>query len=273
VAHESSFHPGASPAIISWIVSRFARSLYVAAVAVTSACTRQLAPAPIPSATMPVVHITGPAAAGMGRVIVDVPEGPVPIYIARMEARQQDNGTRRPTFRFFDLPPALACKDTPCVIDVPPGNILIGFPVLGCRPAIDYDLVHVGLDASVYRRSVAVFEDDTGAEKILGIIAASLGSATTITGVVLLPVGASKDNKELAIGGGITLGAGALLLTAGILMIRQDSATYRPGSANHFDWVPPATPAQAPSAQPGRSPLEVFPYYDCSWSSRSNGAG
>jgi hypothetical protein len=221
---------------------------------------------------MPTVRVAGPPAPGMGRLIVDVAEGPVPIYIARMEARQQDNGSRRATFRFFDLPPALACKETPCVIDVPPGNILIGFPVLGCRPAIDYDLVHIGLDTSVYRRSVAVFVDETGAEKILGIIAASLGAGAAITGTVLLPVGASRDNKELAIGGGITLGAGALLLTAGILMIRHDSATYRPGSANHFD--APAAPAPAGvDATPRRSPLEVFPYYDCSWGSRTNGAG
>src|SRR5207237_10370575 len=123
-----------------------------------------------------------PPASGNGRLIVDVPEGPVPVYRARLEARKQDNGARRPTFRFFDLPPELICKETPCVIDEPPGNILIGFPVLGCDAAIDYDLVHVGLETSVYRRSVAVFENDTGAEKIVGIVGASLGAAASITG-------------------------------------------------------------------------------------------
>src|SRR4029079_9515392 len=134
-----------------------------------------------------------------GRLIIDVAEGPVPVYRGRIEARKQDNGTRRPSFRFFDLPPELICKETPSVIDEPPGNILIGFPVLGCKPAIDYDLVHVGLDPSIYRRSLGIFEDDTGAEKIVGIVSASLGAAASITGIALLPAGLSKDNDRLAV--------------------------------------------------------------------------
>jgi len=252
------------------IVSHFIRGLGVAGVVMTSACTRQLAPAPIPTAVVPVVRIEAPPLQGNGRLIVDVPEGPVPVYRARFEARKQDNGA----FRFFDLPPELVCKQTPCVIDAPPGNILIGFPVLGCRPAIDYDLVHVGLDPRVYRRSLAIFENETGAEKIVGIVGASLGAAATITGIALLPVGLSKDNGALAAAGGITLGAGALVLTAGILMIRHDSATYRPGSANHFEAsvsTPATTVRTAPSST--QSPLEVFPYYDCSWGSRRGGTG
>lgn len=224
---------------------------------------------------MPAVHLEGPPAQGNGRLIVDVPEGPVPVYRAHFEARQQDNGTRRPTFGFFDLPAELLCKETPCVIDAPPGNILIGFPVLGCRPAIDYDLVHVGLEPRVYRRSLAIFENDTGVERIVGIVGASLGAAAAITGTALLPVGLSRDNNTLSAAGGISLGAGALVLTAGILMIRHDSATYRPGSANHFEASisTPAATVRAPSPAPARSPLEVFPYYDCSWGSRRAGSG
>jgi hypothetical protein len=208
-----------------------------------------------------------------GSLIVDVPEGSVPVYRARLEARKQDNGTRRPTFRFFDLPAEKICDGTPCVIDEPPGNILIGFPVLGCRPAIDFDLVHVGLDPSVYRRSLAIFEDETGAEKIVGIVAASLGAAASITGIVLLPSGISKDNSGLTAAGGITLGAGALALTVGILMIRHDSATYRPGSANHFEATGVTSGARLTVSPSARSPLEQYPYYECSWGSRRAGTG
>lgn len=217
---------------------------------------------------MPAVHVSGPPAAGTGRLIVDVAEGPVPVYRARIDAQKLEDGARHARYRIVDVPPELVCKETPCVIDEPPGNILIGFPVLGCQPAIDFDLVHVGLDASVYRRSVAVFADDTGAEKILGIIAASVGGTAAFTGAVLLPVGIGHSSG-LTIAGGITLGAGALLTTAGILMIRHDSATYRPGSANHFEAT--AAPTTAPS--PTRSPLEVYPYYDCSWGSHRGGTG
>ncbi len=222
---------------------------------------------------MPVVQVTASPVQGHGRLIVDVAEGSVPVYRARFEARRQDNGARHPTFRWFDLPTELVCKETPCVIDEPPGNILIGFPVLGCKPAIDYDLVHVGLEPRVYRRSLAVFENETGAEKIVGIVGASLGSAAVITGIALLPVGASKDNTSLAAAGGITLGAGALLLTAGVLMIRHDSATYRPGSANHFEASMSIGAGVRATAAPTQSPLEVYPYYDCSWGSRRGGTG
>lgn len=215
---------------------------------------------------MPIVDVSVTPVQGNGRLIVDVPEGPVPVYRAHFDPRKQDSGGRHPTFRFYDLPPELLCKETPCVIDAPPGNILIGFPVLGCRPAIDYDLVHVGLEPRVYRRSLAIFENDTGAEKIVGIVAASVGAAAVITGGVLLPVGVTAA-------GGITLGAGAIALTAGILMIRHDSASYRPGSANHFEaTISTQTPTVRVSA-PKQSPLEVYPYYDCSWGSRQGGTG
>ncbi len=252
-------------------MSRFTPALYAGLIGAT-ACTRQLAPAPIPAAITPTVHITAAPAEGKGRLIVDVAEGPVPVYRGRLEARKQDNGTRRPTYRFFDLPPELICNETPCVIEEPPGNILIGFPVLGCRPAIDFDLVHVGLDPRVYRRSLAIFEDETGAERIVGIVAASLGAAAAITGIVLVPVGAGNDNGVLT-AGAITLGAGAIALTAGILMIRHDSATYRPGSANDFELsLAPGGTTVSPSPQK-RSPLEVYPYYDCSWGARRGGTG
>jgi hypothetical protein len=196
-------------------------------------------------------------------VIVDSVEGPTPVFRVRIEPRQQDNGTRRPTFRFFELPPELVCKETPCVVDTPPGNILLGFPVLGCEEAFEYELVHVGPDPSVYRRSLSVYENDTGAEQILGIIAASVGSAATITGIALVP----QDSDRVQVAGGITLGAGALLITAGVLMIRHDSATYRPGSANHFAApMPVETPGGV--VPPRRSPLSMFRAHPCNWSSR-----
>jgi hypothetical protein len=201
----------------------------------------------------------------MGRVVVDVPEGPSPVYLGRIEARPQDNGTRRPTFRFYELPPQQVCKDTPCVVDHPPGNILLGFPVAGCTQGLEFELVNVGPHPSVYRRSLSLYEDNSGTEKILGIIATSIGASAGITGIALLPAGASNDNNRLAIAGGITLGAGALLTTIGILMIRHDSATYRPGSAIHFD---AEVPLGGPQAAPSRpSPLSVR-QHECSWVQR-----
>jgi hypothetical protein len=206
----------------------------------------------------------------MGRVIVDVPEGSSPVYLGRLEARPVDNGpTRRKTFAFFDLPDVLLCEGTPCVVDHAPGNILLGFPVAGCTKGMDYDLVHVGPHPSVYRRSLSILRDDTGAERIVGIVAASLGVAGAITGLAL--VGASDDGNKLALAGGITLGAGALVTTIGVLMIRHDSPTYRPGSANHFD---PEAPMGSPQPVPPRPSALDVPTTDCVRTSRGGvGAG
>ncbi|MBA3463384.1 MAG: hypothetical protein H0T46_25740 [Deltaproteobacteria bacterium] len=230
-----------------------------------AACVKRLPPAPTPAAVVPAVHVSGPPAPGLGRIVVDVPEGPSPVYLARIEARPQDNGTRRPTFRFFELPPELVCKETPCVVDHPRGNILLGFPVAGCTQGTEYELVHVGPHPSVYTRSLSLYEDNTGTEKILGIIGTSIGAAAGITGIALLPAGLSNDNNRLAVAGGITLGAGALLTTIGILMIRHDSATYRPGSANHFDAPAPLGGGQP--APPRPSPLNIQSH-ECNWAQR-----
>lgn len=244
-------------------MSLFTRSLCVAAL--TAGCVKRLPPAPMPAAVLPSVQITAAPAEGMGRVIVDVPEGSSPVYLARIETRPQDNPGRRGTFRFIELEPELVCNGTPCVVDHAPGNILLGFPVAGCNQGNEFELVNVGLNPSIYRRSLSLYEDNTGTEKILGIIGTSVGAAAAITGIALLPAGASNDNNSLAVAGGITLGAGALLTTIGILMIRHDSATYRPGSANHYDLTAPVPPGPPPAG----SAMNVQSH-ECSWA-RSSG--
>ena len=87
---------------------------------------------------------------------------------------------------------------------------------------------------SVYRRSLSVYEGNTGALRTMGIIGTSVGGAALITGIVLLPIGLADDSDGLTTAGGLTLGLGAAVMTLGILAIRRDSPTYRPGASNHF---------------------------------------
>jgi len=151
-----------------------------------------------------------------------------------MEPRQIDDEQGRARLWIVELPEPL-CAITPCVVEPPLGNMVLGFPVAGNPGALDLELVHVGNEPSVYRRTLSRYEDkDQGATTILGIIAASLGGASVITGTVLLPIGLADDNDDLAIAGGITLAAGAAALALGILAIRADADTYQPGAANHF---------------------------------------
>lgn len=130
------------------------------------------------------------------------------------------------------------CAISPCATDVPAGNVLLGFPVVG-KQAMEVELVNVGPDPSVYRRSLSIYEDNTGTTRVLGIIATAVGGASMMTGAALLPIGLARDNGGLTMAGGISLGAGTVALVLGILAMRADSPTYRPGSSNHF---PLATP-------------------------------
>lgn len=197
------------------------------------ACVKQLPPAPTPETVAPPIQAAGPPPSGHGRLVVDVVDGPTPVQRIRMASKQVDNGHGRVSHRFFESPEVL-CAASPCIADVPAGNVLLGFPVLGDPRSMEIELVHVGPETSVYRRSLSVYEDRTGGVRVFGIVTAAVGASAAITGTALLPIGLSDDNHALATAGGITLGAGVALLSLGIWALRHDSPTYRPGSSNHF---------------------------------------
>lgn len=207
-------------------------------------CVRRLPAAATPESVAPPLDAAAATAPGAGRLVVEVVDGPTPVHQVRMAPRQVDDGAGRVSFR-FDESTELLCAASPCVADVATGNILLGFPVIGDRDAMEIELVHVGPDPSVYRRSLSVYRDDSGAVGVLGIVGASVGGAALITGVVLLPIGLAKDNDGLATAGGITLGVGAALLALGVWAIRHDAPTFRPGSSNHFPLLTPG-PGGAP---------------------------
>lgn len=201
-------------------------------------CTKRLPPAPTPQAIAPASLASRPAPpAGQSRLVVDVVDGPTPVHRVQMVSEPVDLGDGRTTFRFLESP-VLFCSASPCIADVAPGNLLLGFPVPGDPAAMEMELVHVGQNTSVYRRALSHYDGETGATRVLGIIAASLGGASAMTGTALLPIGLADDHDALTATGAITLGAGAALITLGILAINADAPTYRPGSSVHFS-IPP----------------------------------
>lgn len=210
-------------------MSRLAQSVPL----VLFACVKQLPPAPTPAAVAPPVQAPTPPAEGHGRLIIDVVDAPVAVQRIRMESKPVEREGHT-AYRFFESPSVL-CPRVPCVTDVPAGNLLLGFPELGDRGETEVELVHVAAgETSVYRRALSIYTDDTGGLRVFGIVSTSLGGAAAMTGVVLLPIGLAKDIDGMSIAGGITLGAGALLLAFGIWAINHDAPTYRPGSSNHF---------------------------------------
>lgn len=229
--------------ILSSIRRRAQRGLSIRALAAvcavtTAACVKQLPPAPTPTAAPPAVDTSAAVPEGHGRLIVDVVDGPTPVRRVAMESEAFNDGNGDTRYRFFESPQPL-CSSSPCVADLPLGNVLLMFPVRG-KSTTEVELVHVGAEPTVYRRSLSVYErKKKGATYVLGIIAASVGTAAAITGVTLLPIGLGDDNRDLAFAGGITLAAGALLVAVGVWAIRRNSDTFRPGSSIHFSFGSP----------------------------------
>ncbi|HEY5936481.1 MAG TPA: hypothetical protein VIU61_17640 [Kofleriaceae bacterium] len=196
---------------------------------VLGACVKRLPPAPTPEPVVPAI----PAA--KGQLVVDVVEGPTPVQRVGMEARPQDNGRGRVSYQFVETP-QLLCR-SPCAADAA-GNILLGFPVIG-NNELEVELVHVGPDPSVYRRSLSIYEDRSGGLRVFGIVATAVGGGSLAAGATFLPLGLSRDNDAMTTAGIITLGAGVALLAFGIWAIRKDAPTFRPGSSNHFPLAAP----------------------------------
>lgn len=207
-------------------------AILAAVAAGPSACVKYLPPAPPPPPVAPRVDAPAPPA-GTARLVVDVVEGAIPVQRVHMRPEPSDNGRGRLSVRFVEVPEPL-CTSTPCVADLPPGNILLGFPVLGDPGSREVELVHVGPEPSVYRRSLSIYDGRTGGLRVFGILGTSIGGTSMIAGTTLLPIGLAKDSAGLTLAGGITLGAGAALLALGIWAIRHDAPTFRPGSSSHF---------------------------------------
>ena len=212
-----------------------ARSLTIAAALASGACVRQLAPAPTPDAVPPpeAAALASAPADGQGRLVVDVVDGPTPVQRMYVGSEPEAEPSGRVHYRLFEQAQPL-CPASPCVLAVPPGNIALGFPVIGDRGALEIELVHVAAGTSVYRRRLSQYEDRTGALRTLGILGTAIGGAAMVTGAVLLPIGLGKDHDGLTTSGGISLGVGAALTAFGIWAIRKDAPTFRPGASIHF---------------------------------------
>lgn len=199
------------------------------------ACVRHLPAPPPPPAIVPAVAPAASAETGARdhRLIVDVVDGHGPVNRVEMRAVAADNGRGRTRYRFSEEM-QIACAKPPCTLHVPSGNVILGFPVLGRPDDVEVELVHVAEDPSIYRRTLSVYDDKSGSLQTIGIVMASIGGASMMTGTVLLPIGLASDRDSMSLAGAVTLGAGTALLAFGIWALRHDADTFRPGSANHY---------------------------------------
>lgn len=203
-------------------------------VAFGSACgTTRLPRATPPERTVPDVDLSTAPPEGHGRLVIDVVEGPTSVEQVHMEPEPIEGDDGRVSYEVRETYEDL-CDTTPCVLDLRPGNIILGFPVIGDEKAVKIDLVHVGQDTSVYRRSLAVYDPRKGGAYKFGIFSASLGASAIIAGLPMVPVGFSDRRYGLGTAGAVTLGVGAALVALGIHLIKVHSPTFRPGNWTHY---------------------------------------
>ncbi len=197
-----------------------------------AACTVQLPPAATPAPIAPRIEAAPPPPTGYGRLVVDVVDGATPVYRVQMTPEELRDPKGRVRYRFVETRGPL-CEQTPCATDVPSGNLALGFPVTGDAERLEVELVHVGTEVSVYRRALSTHEG-RGGGFTLSVVGTSIGGGALMTGAALLPIGLGTDNDGMTLAGAISLGAGALLVTLGVIGIRSNAARFRPGASNHF---------------------------------------
>jgi hypothetical protein len=206
---------------------RSALILQVSALA-AAGCIHELPPRATPGPVVPPPE-TAPPAPGLGRLYVDVVDGPT--YVRVVKPITVGVTVNDEPFETEVLDDQATCT-SPCVFDLPLGRQLLAFPVRGSG-GVDLARVIVSPRPTVYRRALG-YRQRGGAGFVLGILGASFGGASFVTGAALFPTGLATDNHALTLAGGITLGAGALLTAAGILAIMNHPLGEQAGAGAQY---------------------------------------
>jgi hypothetical protein len=204
-------------------------ALLLEVLALTAAgCIHELAPRATPGPVVPPGAILPPAP-GLGRIYVDVVDGPTLVRVVKPVAVTETVNDQQ--FDTEELEDQATCT-APCVLDLPLGRHLLAFPVRGAG-GVDLARVIASPSPTVYRRALG-WRQRGSAGFVLGVLGASFGGASFATGAALLPTGLAKDSRGLTLAGGITLGVGALLTAAGILAITNNPLVEQAGAGAQY---------------------------------------
>jgi hypothetical protein len=191
-------------------------------------CIHELPPRAIPGLEVP-PPATSPLAAGFGRIYVDVVDGPTWVRVVKPITVTETMNNEQ--FESEELEDQATCT-SPCVLDLPVGRHLLAFPVRGAG-GVDLAGVIVSPTPTLYRRALG-WRQRGGAGFILGVLGASFGGTSFVTGAALLPVGLARDSHGLTLAGGITLGVGALLTAVGIWAIADHPLMEQAGAGARY---------------------------------------
>jgi hypothetical protein len=202
--------------------------LIVQVLALTAAgCIHELPPRETPGPVDPPAA-SYPPAPGLGRLYVDVVDGPTHVRVVKPITVTETVNDEE--FETEELEDQATCT-SPCVLDLPLGDHLLAFPVRG--GGVDVARVIASPSPTVYRRALG-WRQRGDAGFALGVLGASFGGVSFVTGAALLPTGLATDSHGLTVAGGITLGAGALLTAAGILAIMNHPLAEQAGAGAQY---------------------------------------
>jgi hypothetical protein len=205
-------------------------ALIIHALALAAAgCIHALPPRATPGPVLPPPD-TLPLAPGLGRLYIDVVDGPVRVRAVKpITVTETFNGEQ---FEEEELEDQATCI-SPCVLDLPLGSHLLAFPVRGAG-GVDLARVIVSPSPTLYRHALG-WRQAREVGFTLGVLGASFGGVSFVTGGALLPVGLAKDSQGLTLAGGITLGVGALLTAAGIWAIAKHPLMEQAGAGAQYE--------------------------------------
>jgi hypothetical protein len=213
-----------------WLVAIVRPALFIHALTLTAAgCIHELPTVATPGLATPPLS-AAPVPPGCGRLYLDVVDGPTEVQVVKPITGQEElNGE---TFETQTLEVQTACI-TPCVLDLPLGRHLLDFPMRGSGGE---DVVGVIASPSptIYRRALG-WRQSGDAGFVLGVLGASLGGTSFVTGAALLPVGLARDSHGVTLAGAITLGVGALLTAAGIWAIIDHPLMQQAGAGAQYE--------------------------------------
>jgi len=206
-----------------------ARSLLLVSCLLAVGCVHRFPPPPTPGLVLP-VPVPTVIPPGQGRVYVDVVDGPTDVRAVSPVSVTVALGDQ--VYEDSVLETVARCR-TPCVLDLPLGNQLLAFPMRGSRRS-EVDTVSVSMNPSLYRRALGSRRSG-GAGFVLGVLGATFGGLSGVTGAALLPTGLATNQSGLTTAGAITLGAGAALIAVGIWAISENPILEQLGAGAQYD--------------------------------------
>jgi hypothetical protein len=203
-------------------------------VAMLAGCVSHLPAPAIPEKVAPELPLPPPPPAqGEGQIVVDTTNGAARVSVllsTSVLAATSSNGSYATGMA---VQSRTVCTATPCAVNLPYGAHTLVFQSKGDERVGSNADVQVGQSPSYVRHTMGAIDGMPGLEGG-GLLLSVLGGAGLIAGGILFAAAPKHSTSETT--GKTTLGVGAGLLVAGVVMAIVGRPKIRPGAS--IQWTP-----------------------------------